>query len=81
MIDSSEGAGRRLRTAGEIRCDCDSLLARATNGGIELKCRRCKRLLLLRVDAGRVRISTVGDRPGSGRCAACVAPRSAMRSD
>ena len=35
------GAGR------ENRCACGSLLARITPAGVELKCRRCKRLVLV----------------------------------
>ncbi len=35
----------------ELRCDCGSLLARLISGEIELKCRRCKRVLTLRVPA------------------------------
>jgi phage FluMu protein Com len=35
------GAGR------ENRCACGSLLARITPQGVELKCRRCKRLVLV----------------------------------
>ena len=31
----------------ECRCLCGSLLARLVEGGIELKCRRCKRALVL----------------------------------
>jgi hypothetical protein len=31
----------------ECRCSCGSLLARLVEGGVELKCRRCKRTLLL----------------------------------
>jgi len=31
----------------ELRCQCGSLLARVTSKGIELKCRRCKRILLI----------------------------------
>ena len=34
----------------ELRCDCGSLLARLIAGEIELKCRRCKRVLTLRLD-------------------------------
>ncbi|WP_338869967.1 hypothetical protein [Myxococcus stipitatus] len=29
--------------AGELRCLCGSLLARLVPGGVELKCRRCRR--------------------------------------
>ena len=35
------GAGR------ENRCACGSLLARITPEGVELKCRRCKRIVLV----------------------------------
>ena len=31
----------------ELRCDCGSLLARRVEGGVELKCRRCKRTVVL----------------------------------
>lgn len=42
------GDGRpRPSAAGECRCCCGSLLARRTEGGIELKCRRCKRTLIV----------------------------------
>ena len=30
---------------GEIRCECGSLLARLVDGYIELKCRKCKRVV------------------------------------
>lgn len=41
----------RERGAGpgrESRCACGSLLARLTDEGVELKCRRCKRLVIVR---------------------------------
>jgi hypothetical protein len=31
----------------DCRCLCGSLLARVVEGGVELKCRRCKRTLLV----------------------------------
>ena len=31
----------------ESRCVCGNLLARLTDSGVELKCRRCKRLVLI----------------------------------
>jgi hypothetical protein len=31
----------------DLRCHCGSLMARLTARGIELKCRRCKRLVVL----------------------------------
>jgi hypothetical protein len=35
----------------DLRCPCGSLMARQTPEGIELKCRRCRRSLLVRLDA------------------------------
>lgn len=34
-----------------LRCACGSLLARHVSGGLELKCRRCKRTLIVPVEA------------------------------
>lgn len=31
----------------EVRCECGSLVAKLVESGIELKCRRCKRLALI----------------------------------
>jgi hypothetical protein len=43
-----EPAGRvRANEGDECRCFCGSLLARRTPEGVELKCRRCKRILLV----------------------------------
>lgn len=36
------------RASRESRCVCGSLLARLTAAGVELKCRRCKRIVLVR---------------------------------
>jgi phage FluMu protein Com len=33
----------------ELRCGCGSLMARLTHAGLELKCRRCKRLVVVPV--------------------------------
>jgi phage FluMu protein Com len=57
--DSSAGRARpddstgRVRTSSgnECRCFCGSLLARRTPEGVELKCRRCKRTLLVPIPA------------------------------
>jgi hypothetical protein len=38
------GSGNEL-----LRCDCGSLLARYVGGGVELKCRRCKRTVVVPV--------------------------------
>jgi hypothetical protein len=44
-----EAAGPcRCAAAGtELRCDCGNLLARRVEDGVELKCRRCKRTVVL----------------------------------
>ena len=31
----------------DARCECGSLLARVTPRGVELKCRRCKRIVVI----------------------------------
>lgn len=36
----------------ECRCVCGSLVARVVADGVELKCRRCKRTLLVPLSAG-----------------------------
>ncbi len=36
----------------ELRCGCGSLLARRVAEGVELKCRRCKRTLVLSLAEG-----------------------------
>jgi hypothetical protein len=45
--------------AAECRCVCGNLVARVVRDGVELKCRRCKRKLLVAVPAGSL------DRPGA----------------
>jgi hypothetical protein len=37
--------------ASELRCECGNLLARWVAGGVEIKCRRCKRRVVLPVAA------------------------------
>ena len=34
----------------EIRCDCGRLLARRVNDVIEIKCRRCERIIAIRLE-------------------------------
>jgi hypothetical protein len=41
------------RTERELRCGCGSLMARRTASGLELKCRRCKRVVVVPLDGGR----------------------------
>ena len=57
MVDASDlgpcehcGAGLALGHMGqELRCACGSLMGRLVSGGLELKCRRCKRALIVPV--------------------------------
>lgn len=39
---------------GECRCTCKKLLARATDRGVEIKCGRCERLMLVTWPDGAV---------------------------
>lgn len=39
--------GAAARSRDDCRCPCGNLLARITPRGIEVKCRRCKRVVLL----------------------------------
>lgn len=48
------GGGEARREADLLRCACGSLLARYVAGKIELKCRRCKRTLLVPIDGAEV---------------------------
>jgi hypothetical protein len=36
----------------DLRCDCGSLLARRVPAGVELKCRRCKRTVVVPLEDG-----------------------------
>jgi hypothetical protein len=50
--------GEASREEDALRCGCGALLARVVPGGVELKCRRCRRCLVIRLDArGEVEIS------------------------
>jgi hypothetical protein len=46
-------AGHGAGDAADVRCTCGSLLARWTAAGLELKCRRCKRHIVVPVDGRR----------------------------
>ena len=47
MSALSGDAARCAPGQADCRCLCGSLLARVVPGGVELKCRRCKRTLLV----------------------------------
>ncbi len=38
---------RKKSDSGELRCFCGSLFAKWVDGGLELKCKRCKRVYLI----------------------------------
>jgi hypothetical protein len=48
-------------TRDEMRCSCGNLLARLVTGGVELKCRRCKRTVVLPLE-GSSALEVRGDR-------------------
>jgi hypothetical protein len=50
-----EASFRSARPAGiaACRCLCGSLLARIVPGGVEIKCRRCKRTQVIPLEAPR----------------------------
>jgi hypothetical protein len=47
MCECEHSPGEVCADASDIRCACGSLIARKVPRGYELKCRRCKRTLLL----------------------------------
>jgi hypothetical protein len=50
--------GNAAQEGTSVRCGCGSLLARVVAEGVELKCRRCKRQVILPLDTKvAVRIS------------------------
>jgi hypothetical protein len=44
----SDSSGRE-QESNTLRCECGSLMARYVEGGIELKCRRCKRTQVIKL--------------------------------
>ena len=68
--------------ADDCRCLCGNLLARLVEGGVELKCRRCKRTVVVPVAppaARRARI-TLTPRPAVANPEPSPAARDAARS-
>jgi hypothetical protein len=41
-----------VNEAAALRCHCGSLLARLVPGGVEVKCRRCKRTIVIALQRG-----------------------------
>jgi phage FluMu protein Com len=48
-----QGATQPVSEGKALRCHCGSLLARLVPGGVELKCRRCKRTVVIALDPER----------------------------
>lgn len=46
-LDAGESRSTAQCSSSESRCVCGSLLARITAAGVELKCRRCKRIVVV----------------------------------
>ncbi len=51
-IPAGDASGQRGGGPCDLRCGCGSLLARRIAAGVELKCRRCKRTLVLPLTEG-----------------------------
>ncbi|MEK6692186.1 MAG: hypothetical protein AABY44_02020 [Nitrospirota bacterium] len=41
------------KTTNELRCECGSLIAVLTEDGVEIKCRRCKRIKIIPLATGK----------------------------
>jgi phage FluMu protein Com len=41
--------GHKVAAEGELRCECGHLLAKLTTEGIEMKCRKCKHVHVLKM--------------------------------
>jgi phage FluMu protein Com len=50
---SQDTPGREHRGIKPFRCLCGSMLARLVPGGVELKCRRCKRQVVVPLEENR----------------------------
>ena len=47
MLLASQKPHKKLTTSQEARCHCGYLVAKLRKEGVELKCRRCKRIIVL----------------------------------
>lgn len=56
------GDPARDDAAGSLRCICGCLLARLVPGGVELKCRRCKRTCFVPFQAEGSDVAPAGSR-------------------
>jgi len=51
MAHGSSEPGMKREDDKEARCDCGHLVAKLRRDGVELKCKRCKRLVLIPFEA------------------------------
>lgn len=48
--DEPPEEGEQGQVAVDVRCCCGSLLAKLVEGGVQLKCRRCKKVVVVPFD-------------------------------
>ncbi len=51
MTNSTKHETARILTCDDVRCGCGQLVARWAEQGIEIKCKRCRRLVTIAFDA------------------------------
>ncbi|MGC3974882.1 MAG: hypothetical protein QM771_10925 [Nitrospira sp.] len=51
MTNSTKRETARVLTCDDVRCRCGQLVARWAEQGIEIKCKRCRRLVTIAFDA------------------------------
>lgn len=49
MADPGKPSPAQLPCDGDVRCTCGRLTARLVAGGVEVKCHRCKRTIVVRL--------------------------------
>jgi hypothetical protein len=47
----SDGTAKVTQDGDTLHCPCGSLIARLVPDGVELKCRRCKRIIVIPLEA------------------------------
>ena len=45
---------QKKQCEGDLRCLCGNLMARLVDGGVEIKCRRCQRIVRVPLEGGEV---------------------------
>ena len=58
--DTRQDAVLAVRDDDTLRCCCGSLLARLVAAGVELKCRRCKRQIIIPLSEENLREKSAG---------------------